>query len=75
MGLAIDGTEVAVMLTEQPAGTIKVSFRSRNTVDCSVIAAAFGGGGHKAAAGATVEGPFEAVQSRVLDALRHAVQT
>ncbi len=70
MALAIVGTEVAVMLTEQPVGTVKVSFRSRGTVDCSRLAAGFEGGGHKAAAGATLQGPFEAVQLRVLNAVR-----
>ena len=70
MALAIAGTEVAVMLTEQPVGTVKASFRSRSSVDCSQLAASFDGGGHKAAAGATLHGPFETVQLRVLDALR-----
>lgn len=74
MGLAIDGTEVAVMLTEQPAGTVKVSFRSRSNFDCSQLAARFDGGGHRAAAGATLEGPFESVQLRVLAAVRELMQ-
>ncbi len=74
MALAIDGTEVAVMLTEQPVGTVKVSFRSRTSVDCSQMAAIFEGGGHKAAAGATLQGPFENVQLRVLDAVRRTMQ-
>ena len=74
MALAIDGTEVAVMLTEQPVGTVKVSFRSRGTVDCSRLAASFDGGGHKAAAGATLQGPFEAVQLSVLDAARKVMR-
>ena len=29
MALAIDGTEVAAMFTEHPAGTVKISLRSR----------------------------------------------
>ena len=67
MALAIDGTEVAVMFTEHPAGTVKVSLRSRSTaVDCSRIAAIFGGGGHKAAAGATLSGDVVSVRQRVL---------
>jgi phosphoesterase RecJ-like protein len=67
MALAIDGTDVAVMLTEHPAGSVKVSLRSRNAaVDCSRIAALFGGGGHKAAAGATLSGDVVSVRKRVL---------
>ncbi len=67
--LAVKGTEVAVILVEQTSGEVKVSFRSRGTLDCSVMAGHFAGGGHKAAAGATVEGPLLAAQTKVLDAL------
>lgn len=49
--LAVKGTEVAAILIEQTDGRIKVSFRSRSGVDASALAARFGGGGHKAAAG------------------------
>ena len=36
----------------------KVSLRSKQTVDVSVIASYFGGGGHVRAAGCTMEGSF-----------------
>jgi len=72
--LAVAGAEVAVILVEQPAGGFKISFRSRNAgVDCNAIANTFGGGGHKAAAGATVNEPFEAAQAKVLGAARAAL--
>ena len=67
MALAVDGAEVAMMLTEHPAGSVKVSLRSGSAaVDCSRVAAVFGGGGHKAAAGATLAGDVESVLQRVL---------
>ena len=72
--LQIAGTEVAVILVEQLTGGYKISFRSRCKVDCSVLASLFNGGGHKAAAGAFIEGPFEECQRRVLDAARAAMQ-
>jgi phosphoesterase RecJ-like protein len=50
--LTVKGTQVAAILIEQPDGRVKVSFRSRSAVDCSALAGRFGGGGHKAAAGA-----------------------
>ena len=75
MVLAIEGTEVAVMFTEQPTGSVKVSFRSRTTFDCSRMAAAFHGGGHRAAAGATLEGSFEEIQARVIHAVLCAMQS
>jgi phosphoesterase RecJ-like protein len=70
--LAVKGTEVAVILIEQPDGRIKTSFRSRCQVDCNALAARFGGGGHKAAAGAILPGPFEAAYDQVLAAVDDA---
>ena len=72
--LTVRGTEVAVILVEQASGGFKVSFRSRSKVDCSQLAGEFGGGGHKAAAGATVTGTFSDAQRRVLDAVRAAMR-
>ncbi len=74
MTLGVAGTQVAVIFVEQANGSFKVSLRSRCAVDCSRIAAQFGGGGHKAAAGATVAGPLEAARSLVLDAVRAAMR-
>ncbi len=70
--LAVKGTEVAVILIEQPDGRIKTSFRSRCQVDCNLLAARFGGGGHKAAAGAILPGPFETARDQVLAAVEEA---
>ncbi len=74
MTLTVGGTEVAVILVEQSGGQFKVSFRSRSDVDCSRLAEQFQGGGHKRAAGATVDGPLETAQSRVLEAVRAAMR-
>ena len=71
--LAVAGSEVAVIFVEQKPNAFKISFRSRCRVDCNQVARQFGGGGHKAAAGASVEGPFDEVQGRVLDAVRAAM--
>lgn len=72
--LTVAGTQVAVIFVEQPGGKFKISFRSRSGVDCSRLAEQFAGGGHKAAAGATVDGPFDQAQRRVLDAVRAAMK-
>jgi bifunctional oligoribonuclease and PAP phosphatase NrnA len=74
MALAVTGTEAAVILVEQASGGFKISFRSRSKMDCSQVAEQFQGGGHKAAAGAFVDGPLEQVQARVLDAVRAAMR-
>lgn len=74
MALAIAGTEFAVILVEQPTGGFKISFRSRSGLDCNQIASQFGGGGHKAAAGAFVQGDYATASARVLDAVRAAMR-
>jgi phosphoesterase RecJ-like protein len=47
------GNDVAVVLKQQRDGRFKVSMRSRGAHDLSAVAAAFGGGGHRLAAGYT----------------------
>ncbi len=75
MTLSVGGTEVAVILVEQPGGGFKLSFRSRTPqFDCNEMAKAFGGGGHKAAAGASVNLPWPLAQQKVLDAVRAAMR-
>lgn len=71
--LGVAGTQFAVIFVALLRGGYKVSFRSRCHVDCNQLAQLFGGGGHRAAAGATLEGPFEEVQEKVLDAVRTAI--
>jgi bifunctional oligoribonuclease and PAP phosphatase NrnA len=75
MTLAVGGTQVAVILVEQPKGGFKISFRSRCDVDCSKIAERFGGGGHKKAAGAFLDEPLDAARAKVLDVVRAAMNT
>ncbi len=70
--LTIRGVEAALFFFEQTGG-YKVSFRSRGPLDCNAVAGQFGGGGHKAASGAFVEGKWEEVESRVLDAVFQAM--
>ena len=74
MLLQIAGTQFAVIFVQQPTSGFKISFRSRCAVDCSKLAEQWGGGGHKAAAGAFVSGELAEVQSRVLDAVRTAMR-
>jgi len=74
MTLSVGGTQVAVILVEQPKGGFKISFRSRCEVDCSEIAELFGGGGHKKAAGAFLNEPLDAAREKILDAVRAAMK-
>jgi phosphoesterase RecJ-like protein len=73
MALAIKGTEFAVIFVEQLTGGFKISFRSRCEVNCNTLAQQFGGGGHKAAAGAFVKGTLAEAQDQILGAVRKAL--
>ena len=53
---ACGASRLACCSSSKPRGGVKVSFRARNGLDCSRLAAQFGGGGHREAAGATVPG-------------------
>ena len=71
LALEIEGTVFAVILVGQPDGGYKLSFRSRCLSPANEVASEFGGGGHKAAAGAFIESnDFEEVQNRVLTHVR-----
>jgi phosphoesterase RecJ-like protein len=61
---------VAIVFVEQKVDQIKVGWRSKEGLDVSSVARAFGGGGHMPAAGATIQGDLATVQSRVLSATR-----
>ena len=63
---SVAGVEVGLFFMEQPAGGIKVSFRSRERIDVAKIAETFGGGGHRLAAGATLMTSLADAQTRVL---------
>lgn len=62
---AISGVEVAVFFRQVDASTIKVGFRSRGNIDVGQLSKNLGGGGHKNAAGAFVEGSLDQVAPRV----------
>jgi bifunctional oligoribonuclease and PAP phosphatase NrnA len=68
--LAIEGVQVAVMLKEIAGEKIKLSFRSKRGLDVNRLAARYGGGGHRNAAGAILDGPLEEALEKVLSSCR-----
>ena len=74
MLLQVRDSKMAVLFSELKDGTFKASFRSRCAVDCSVLAAQFGGGGHKKAAGASLALPFEQTKQMLIDAVTEALR-
>jgi phosphoesterase RecJ-like protein len=67
---SIQGVEVSVLFSEQESGPFKVSFRSKGTVDVERVARAFGGGGHRNASACRIQGDFDTVRRRVLEAIQ-----
>jgi len=62
----ITGVELAALLREVDDSTIKVSLRSQSIVDVSLLAQEFGGGGHKRAAGCTINLPLIQAQEELM---------
>jgi bifunctional oligoribonuclease and PAP phosphatase NrnA len=67
---SIEDARVAIIFVEQDGGLVKVSWRAREGLDLTPLATSFGGGGHPAASGATVDGLLEDVMARVLHSTR-----
>lgn len=67
-GRSIKGVEVVVLFKNNlnQKSQIRVNLRSQGKVDVNKVAAFFGGGGHKTAAGCTITGGFPATQSKVI---------
>ena len=70
---SIAGVDAVALIREREAGSHKVSLRSRGEVDVEKIARHHGGGGHRNAAGFTLEGDGEEVREQVAAALGAAL--
>lgn len=72
---AIDTVTAAVIFEEQRDGNIRVSARSKDErVNVANVCALFGGGGHHAAAGATLTGSIASAATLYLEALENEVR-
>jgi phosphoesterase RecJ-like protein len=69
---SLDSVRVACFLREVD-GQVKVSLRGKGDVDVQAIAARFGGGGHRNAAGCTLPRPLEAATREILGVVRAAL--
>lgn len=66
LGQEIGGVRVTVFCVQSSKSKVKISLRSDGSQDINPIAAAYGGGGHPSAAGATVAGNVVEVTADVL---------
>ena len=62
---SVQGTEVVALFKELSSSLVKLSLRAVNDIDVQAIAAEFGGGGHKKAAGAQLRFPLSEAIAQV----------
>lgn len=63
--LSVDGVEAVLFVRQDTELTCTCGFRSRDKIDVSAIAAKFGGGGHKNAAGLSIDGKIPDVLEKI----------
>jgi len=70
-----EGVQVGVLCVEKGAGGAKLSFRSRGLIDVAAVANSLHptGGGHARASGVVLEGPVEAIVTRVSEVVGQAL--
>jgi phosphoesterase RecJ-like protein len=73
--ISIDEAMIAVVFKETNEGRIEISLRCKPGFDVGQVAFSLGGGGHKQASGATIDGPLDAAQVRVLPLLQAAAKS
>jgi phosphoesterase RecJ-like protein len=66
--LSVEGAEAAVLIRQEKPENCTVGLRSKDRIDVASIAAGFGGGGHKNAAGASIDGTIAGIEQKLLDA-------
>ena len=69
LGGQIEGVDCAVPMRERRPDVGKFSLRTGPRVNATRACALLGGGGHAAAAGCTVEAPFQEAKRRMLEAI------
>lgn len=68
------GSHLVVVFTEKPDTQVYISLRSSPSIDCTLIARHFGGGGHARAAGCTISGTPAEVRPKVLEYISDSFQ-
>lgn len=74
MSRSVEGVLVGVAVKETEKNVFKISLRTYEPLDASEICKKLGGGGHKAAAGCTVEGTLAQAKEKILGAVREALE-
>jgi bifunctional oligoribonuclease and PAP phosphatase NrnA len=68
--LQVQSVEVAMLIVEPTdSSPIRISLRSKNSLDVARFAEQFGGGGHARAAGLKIPGPLEEIRQKIVQSL------
>lgn len=73
IGRDIEGVEVSIFIREAEKG-FKVSLRSNEYVNVSDVCLMFGGGGHRRAAGCSMQGTLEQVKNKLVNEVKKVLR-
>ncbi len=72
--LSVGEVEATALFKECSPGVYRTSLRSKGDVNVAKVAEQFGGGGHRNAAGCTLQGNLESVERQVVPLLQDAIK-
>jgi len=72
--LSVGGVEAVALFKECSPGVYRTSLRSKGDVNVAKVAEQFGGGGHRNAAGCTLNGNLEELEQKIVPLLQDAVK-
>jgi bifunctional oligoribonuclease and PAP phosphatase NrnA len=73
MPLSVKDIQAVAFFKEIAPDAFRISLRSKGDVDVNRVANVFGGGGHKNAAGCTLNGPYAEVRSKLVTELKRVL--
>lgn len=71
---SVEGVIAGITIKQCDTDEYKISLRTYEPLDASLICKKIGGGGHKAAAGANLKGSLDEVKQKVLDAVKTVME-
>jgi phosphoesterase RecJ-like protein len=73
--LTVKEIEAVVFFKQEKDNEYRVSLRSKGDIDIGAVAKEYGGGGHKNAAGCTVQGNIDDLRRALVEKVEHAIET
>ncbi len=69
----LEGAQAGVLLKQKDENKVKVSLRTTGDINAAEICKYFGGGGHKNAAGATIEADMETAKNQLVEEIEKRI--